>query len=122
MTISAMTPASSQYPPSHTSTTTSGTPHAAVTARRASDREIGTPSPPRRAAPVAALSIRGLVDAPKAAFAGLIRGDRFKEVPRRKFRPRDIREVQLRVGRLPQQKITQALLAAGPNQEIGIRQ
>src|SRR5687768_17962197 len=46
--------------------------------------------------------------------------DRLAKVHRGEVRPHPTREVELRVGALPQQKITESLLAARPDEKIHV--
>src|SRR3569832_1357322 len=57
-----------------------------------------------------------LAGAAKTAFTGSIGGDRFVQRRRIEVRPQRIGEIKLSVGQLPQQKIADALLAAGADE------
>ena len=60
-------------------------------------------------------------DAPEAALAAREVLKRPRESCRIEVRPQAVDEVQLGVGAFPQQKIAQALLAAGADQQVDIR-
>src|SRR5262245_46270467 len=57
----------------------------------------------------------------EAAIALLKVGDRPVEIGGAEIRPQDRRDPQLGVGNLPQQEVRDAHLAAGADQEIGVR-
>src|SRR2546429_9842158 len=59
-------------------------------------------------------------DLAEAPVAPLVVEDRFEQLAPRDVRPQERRDVQLRVGELPQQKVRQATLARGADEEVGI--
>src|SRR5258706_3713060 len=65
---------------------------------------------------------RGLDHAAIPALALLELGDRLEEMPRAEVRPENGRDVDLRVGDLPEQIVRDAHLPAGADQEVRIRQ
>src|SRR6202008_701216 len=60
----------------------------------------------------------GVTDAPLARGE---KGERLLEILHAEVRPQARGEVQLRVSHLPEQKVAQALLAAGADQEVDVR-
>src|SRR5689334_24700944 len=58
--------------------------------------------------------------AAEAALALGVRTDRAQEVDAPEVRPQRLAEVELRVGRLPQQEATEALLARRADHQVGV--
>src|SRR6478735_9079188 len=58
--------------------------------------------------------------AAEAAFTLGVRADRAQEVDPAEVGPQRLAEVELRVGRLPEQEATEPLLARGPDHQVGV--
>src|SRR5690606_32418022 len=57
----------------------------------------------------------------ETAFARTVRGNRLFERKLIEIGPQRVGEIQLRIGKLPEQEIADALLAAGADEQIGLR-
>src|SRR5437868_5602653 len=63
---------------------------------------------------------RRWLDAAVASIALLVGEDRFEQVAAAEIRPQRLGDPDFRVGDLPEEKVADAHLAAGPDQQIGI--
>src|SRR4051812_36114313 len=102
-----------------------------VARRRCSTGQIPPARPPWRRASLSgnerlcsddlfrALDVRA--NAAKSAVAFLVLDHGAQEISARKVRPQSVRHVQLGVRDLPEEKIADAHLTRGPNQQIRIR-
>src|SRR2546425_1112600 len=111
----------------HTTPMARATSAAPVSRRAIRDRQVYT-SPQQRRLSTWLIERRSLrakrdrrVDAAVPAVALLVGNDRFEKVAAAEIGPQRFGDPDLSIGDLPQQKIADAHLAAGPNQEIGIR-
>src|SRR5688572_5777250 len=114
--------------------TTSATPSSAVESRNQMRASATTPrTTPLRTRVIGGLGLaawglrkspnsgrNGRCDAAKPAIAFLVLDHAFEEVPAPEVGPQVIGDPDLGVGDLPEQKVTDAHLAARPDQQIGI--
>src|SRR3954471_2464353 len=108
-TVSSQTVAMGGRP----SVTTSRT---ATSAIAVSTRCLSTAGRPER---LVAQLVTGLAEPPFTSFEG---AERRRELPQVEIRPQRVAHEDLRVRQVPQQEIADSMIAAGTDEQIGIRQ